>query len=252
MGVSKRFEIEPLPNILNKIQLMNTLESQASTSIGCWIVTINTDIHRQLCSHQSIELCEEIYFGSLRTADGFPIKYLAQKVLKQKVERITGVEILEDLVSFSVARSIPIIIAGGKDGDETILTEKMKMKFPHGEFQPIALPHEESAKLAAILNTKIAYSRFTLLLGVGSLKSEEIILNLRKKFPTSIYLGCGAAISFHVGSLKRAPKLVSKMNLEWFWRLMLEPRRLFLRYFLYDLSHLIKLLLVSLVKKPRR
>ena len=78
-----------------------------------------------------------------------------------------------------------------------------------------------------------------LLVGVGAPKQEKWIAKYQKQLPNiDIFMGVGAAIDFEAGHKPRAPKWISEVGLEWLYRLVSEPRRLWKRYLLQDLPFL--------------
>jgi N-acetylglucosaminyldiphosphoundecaprenol N-acetyl-beta-D-mannosaminyltransferase len=70
--------------------------------------------------------------------------------------------------------------------------------------------------------------------GLGCPKQETWIANHKHLLPPGVYFGIGAAFAFHAGEVKQAPPLLQCLGLEWAYRLVREPRRLFKRYFLYN------------------
>lgn len=75
------------------------------------------------------------------------------------------------------------------------------------------------------------------LVGVGCPKQEKWINNFRKKMPdVNLWLALGATIDFEAGKIKRAPKWIQMIAMEWFYRFILEPRRMFKRYFIDDMK----------------
>ena len=75
------------------------------------------------------------------------------------------------------------------------------------------------------------------LVGVGCPKQEKWIYTHKSKMPkVDIWMALGATIDFEAGSVKRAPVMWRKMYLEWFYRFLQEPRRLFRRYFIDDMK----------------
>ena len=74
-----------------------------------------------------------------------------------------------------------------------------------------------------------------LVVGLGSPKQEKWIAKYRKQLPNiDIFMGVGAAIDFAAGNKSRAPKFVSELGLEWLYRLISEPKRLWKRYLVQD------------------
>lgn len=75
------------------------------------------------------------------------------------------------------------------------------------------------------------------LVGVGCPKQEKWIYAHKDKIPgVDIWMALGATIDFEAGSVKRAPKIFQKLALEWFFRFLMEPKRMFRRYFVDDMK----------------
>jgi N-acetylglucosaminyldiphosphoundecaprenol N-acetyl-beta-D-mannosaminyltransferase len=70
--------------------------------------------------------------------------------------------------------------------------------------------------------------------GLGCPKQEHWIARHKDRLPPGVYFGIGAAFAFHAGEVKQSPPMLQKLGLEWAYRLTMEPRRLFKRYFTYN------------------
>jgi N-acetylglucosaminyldiphosphoundecaprenol N-acetyl-beta-D-mannosaminyltransferase len=67
-------------------------------------------------------------------------------------------------------------------------------------------------------------------IGISSPKQEYWIMQAAPHFAKGIFIGIGAAFDFHAGTVKRAPTWMQRNGLEWMYRLLSEPRRLWKRY----------------------
>lgn len=93
---------------------------------------------------------------------------------------------------------------------------------------------EECEKLVHMINESGAN---VLLVGVGAPKQEKWIMKYRDRMPgVDIFMGLGATIDFEAGTLKRAPIFWQKIGMEWLYRCLKEPKRLFKRYFIDDMQ----------------
>ena len=93
---------------------------------------------------------------------------------------------------------------------------------------------EECSQLVDIVN---ASGASVLLVGVGAPKQEKWIRKYRYRMPNvKIFMALGATIDFEANELKRAPAVYQKIGMEWFYRFLKEPRRLFRRYFIDDVT----------------
>ena len=76
-----------------------------------------------------------------------------------------------------------------------------------------------------------------LLVGVGAPKQEKWIMKYRDRMPgVDVFMALGATIDFEAGTLKRAPVFWQKTGMEWLYRCLKEPKRLFRRYFVDDMQ----------------
>lgn len=75
-----------------------------------------------------------------------------------------------------------------------------------------------------------------LFVGLGAPKQEKWISKYKEEYKVPLSLGVGATFDFIAGNIKRAPKWMQNAGLEWFWRFIQEPRRLFRRYFIEDIK----------------
>ncbi|MDM8310397.1 WecB/TagA/CpsF family glycosyltransferase [Phocaeicola barnesiae] len=109
---------------------------------------------------------------------------------------------------------------------------------------------EECEELIRIVNESGAN---VVLVGVGAPKQEKWIMKYRSRMPkVDIFMGLGATIDFEAGTLKRAPIIWQKVGMEWLYRFLKEPKRLFKRYFIDDMHffYYYTLQLLGLYKNP--
>lgn len=75
------------------------------------------------------------------------------------------------------------------------------------------------------------------LVGVGAPKQEKWIMKYKDRMPgVKVWMALGATIDFEAGNVKRAPKIFQKFAMEWLYRFLMEPKRLFKRYFVDDMK----------------
>lgn len=93
---------------------------------------------------------------------------------------------------------------------------------------------KECEELVKIVNESGAN---VLLVGVGAPKQEKWIMKYRDRMPNvDVFMALGATIDFEAGTLKRAPEIWQKCGMEWLYRALKEPKRLFKRYFVDDMQ----------------
>ena len=92
---------------------------------------------------------------------------------------------------------------------------------------------QENTRIYDMINASGAN---VVLVGVGCPKQEKWIFAHKNNMPgVDIWMALGATIDFKAGNIRRAPKIFQKLYLEWFYRFLMEPKRMFRRYFVDDM-----------------
>src|SRR5690606_709595 len=146
-----------------------------------------------------------------------------------KMERCYGPDFFRETMVATNQKEIKHFFCGGKDGIAEELKKVCETKFANfnvvGTFSPPfrEMKDDELKELAAkinALNTNIVW------IGLSTPKQEIFAYSLSKFTNVNFICTVGAAFDFHTGKVKQAPSWVQKMGLEWFFRLLMEPKRL--------------------------
>lgn len=115
------------------------------------------------------------------------------------------------------------------------INEKVGRKIVVGAYSPsygFEKKQEENKDIYKMINESGAN---VVLVGVGCPKQEKWIFAHKENMPgVDIWMALGATIDFEAGNVKRAPIIFQKLAMEWFYRFLMEPRRMFRRYFVDD------------------
>lgn len=166
---------------------------------------------------------------SLSLPDGFGLM-LASKFLGQPLkERITGADFIWDIAELCEQNKCSIYLLGGKNGAAEKTAEILKKKYPNlkvvGDSR-ITVRNYESGIMNRELEKINSFNPSVLLVAFGQVKQEKWIDKNLKKLPgVKFAMGVGGSFDFISGQVKRAPKFMRKIGLEWLWRLILEPWR---------------------------
>lgn len=169
------------------------------------------------------------------TADGMPV-YLYAKLQSSGIqERITGADLfhsLMDKIDPEVHRPFLVV---NTEANKIFLDKHLSGRgFPSNAFDVVVPPFgfENDHNYSDELARKVMDGSYThLIFGLGAPKSEIWINKYSSALGNCYALSVGAGVDFYTGQKSRAPKLVSSLGMEWFWRFLSEPRRLFKRYF---------------------
>ena len=132
-----------------------------------------------------------------------------------------------------------IFLLGAMDGVAQTAMERINAKVGRemvvGAYSPsygFEKRQEENEQIYEMINRSGAT---VVLVGVGCPKQEKWIFAHKDKMPhVDLWMALGATIDFEAGNVKRAPKIFQALYLEWFYRFLQEPRRMFRRYFVDD------------------
>lgn len=170
----------------------------------------------------------------VRTVDGTPI-YLYAKLRGLPIrERVTGADLLPAVLGrLDPRRHRPFLVCSTSTGADKAIARLRQLGFASDAvgthvppFQFETDPHESETLRRAILNHKTTHAFF----GVGMPKSEVWLNRHRHDLKGMYAMAVGAGLDFFAGTVRRAPKFVQHLGMEWFWRLAREPRRLSRRY----------------------
>lgn len=169
--------------------------------------------------------------------DGMPLVWtLNRKLPKSDLlkDRVYGPTLM--LKMLKATEGIPShshFFLGGKESTLEKLTRRFNRNEIAGTYSPPfgKWPEAENKKIVALIRSSGA--RYVWV-GLGCPKQEEWIAEHLKVLPPAVYFGIGAAFAFHAGEVRQAPAFFQKAGLEWLYRLLAEPRRLWKRYAVYN------------------
>jgi N-acetylglucosaminyldiphosphoundecaprenol N-acetyl-beta-D-mannosaminyltransferase len=169
----------------------------------------------------------------LTTPDGMPTVWLGRLQGFKQMTRVYGPDYMLGLCERSVARGYRHFLYGGKDGVAELLREKLTRRFPGlnivGTYTPPFRPLNaaEENDLRAQLEASQAD---VLWCGLSTPKQERFMDAYSHRLPVKLMVGVGAAFDLLSGNLAEAPDWMKRAGLQWLYRLIKEPRRLWRRY----------------------
>lgn len=177
--------------------------------------------------------------ASLVVPDGMPLVWIGRlRGFGSAIGRVAGADLVDAVCAAGRERGIQHYFYGGAPGVAEEMALRLRRKYRGlavvGVFTP---PMREidanfivDADLAAEM-AAIAKARANIVwVGISSPKQEYWMAEAVRRVPNAVFIGVGAAFNFHSGHVRRAPKLIQSIGLEWLHRLTAEPRRLWRRY----------------------
>ena len=191
-------------------------------------------------------LGELIRDADLSVADGAPVVWAGRLAGRRLPERVTGADLLWSLCAAAAEDGKTVYLLGGDDGVPERAAEALRAAYPGLQVVGTCSPpygfERDPLQLGRCRDGLVAARPDVVFVGLGFPKQEMLIQRFAEVLPGTWWLGCGAALPFAAGTLARAPRWMRAVGLEWFFRLVSEPKRLFRRYVLHDLPFAVGLL----------
>ncbi|MEM9806892.1 MAG: WecB/TagA/CpsF family glycosyltransferase [Cyanobacteria bacterium P01_D01_bin.56] len=220
------------------------------------IFTPNVDHLMKL--QDNAEFQEAYRQADYKICDSQILMYASKMLGKPLKEKISGSDLLPLFCDYHQNNpDITIFLLGGAEGvakqARININQKTGREIVIAAHSPTFGFEKNEAECQAIIDIVNASKATVLAVGVGAPKQELWIAKYRDQMPgVKIFMAVGAALDFEAGNKPRAPKFWSDLGLEWMYRLMSEPKRLWKRYLLDDLPFfklLLKQKLKQVVKK---
>jgi N-acetylglucosaminyldiphosphoundecaprenol N-acetyl-beta-D-mannosaminyltransferase len=189
-------------------------------------------------SHSVVTAGQEPAFGQvvaradMATPDGAPVAWMIRKLGFRGQQRINGPDLMWKYCEQASRRGESIYLYGGAPETLEILQHRLAKEFPGlrvaGAYSPPfrALTATEDADAVRRIN---ASGAGTVWVSLGCPK-QEMWMAAHHESVKAVMIGVGAAFDYHAGTIQRAPLIVQQAGLEWLYRLISEPRRLWRRY----------------------
>jgi N-acetylglucosaminyldiphosphoundecaprenol N-acetyl-beta-D-mannosaminyltransferase len=223
-------------------------------STSCYIVAANVHVVMMGYWHKTYQ--NILNRAALVTPDGMPLVWGLRLLGIPEQKRVYGPDLMLAWCDRAAHLGIPLFLYGGTDSLLEQLQQKLRQRFPHLKiagshsppFRPLS-PAEEASDRQRIQ----ASGAKVVLVGLGCPKQEEWMSRQQGQL-NAVMLGVGAAFAFHSGQVTQAPRWMMRLGLEWLFRLVKEPRRLWQRYLINNPAFLLlfSLQLLQHVLKPKK
>lgn len=189
---------------------------------GAYVVTPNPEI--VFAARKDSGFAEVVNGADLVVADGIGIIYAAKLLGRRKLTKTPGIELGERLIAFCAQKGLGVYLLGSKPGIAEKAGKNLTAKYPglvisgthDGYFDATAPIAEEIKETGASL----------VLVCLGFPKQENWMAQNAAKTGAALHMGLGGSLDVFAGAVKRAPEFWQKLGLEWFYRLIKEPKRI--------------------------
>jgi N-acetylglucosaminyldiphosphoundecaprenol N-acetyl-beta-D-mannosaminyltransferase len=190
------------------------------------------NVHMTIEAYKDKIFLEQLENADLLLADGKPVANACRTLHHKKQERIAGMDFMPRLLEQANKKKLSVFYYGSSPEVLKMLKQKINQQYPSvihaGSISPSFGDQKEEELIKDIdhINSSGAQIVF---ISLGCPKQEKWMAANSKKI-TSVLLGVGGAFPVMAGLYKRAPAWMQNLSLEWFYRLLQQPGRLFKRY----------------------
>lgn len=173
---------------------------------------------------------------ALINVDGMPVVWASRLVGKRLKERVAGVDLFESLMRRSADKGWRVYLLGAREDVVAGVKTTYEQKYPGlvvaGYRNGYWRPEEE----AGVVEQIKAAEADLLFVAISSPKKEHFLARYQAEMKIPFAMGVGGTFDVAVGKVRRAPVWMQNAGLEWFYRFLQEPRRMFKRYFVDDMA----------------
>lgn len=230
-------------NNVNMDEAIQAIEDMIASEKKSYIVAINVDVVMKIENDSYLkEITDK---ADMVLVDGKPLEWIAKWHKRPIKAKISGSDLVPILCKRAAEKGYSVYIIGGKEGIAEKAKQNLERDLPGirivGTYAP-PFGFEKNENELNKINSMISDTHPDLLIACfGCPKQEKWIYENYQKYDAKVSVCAGATVDFLAGNVNRAPKWMSNHGLEWFYRFLQEPKRMFKRYFVDDVK-IIKLI----------
>ncbi len=204
--------------------------------LGGYVVTPNVDHIVLAEKDEGLRLAYAD--AALSLADGMPLIWMARLLRLPIPEKVSGSDIMLPLIERAAADGLRVYFLGGAPGvaeaaSATLLTKYPTLQICGHDAPPLGFEKEPEV-LQKVLDKAKAAKPHLIFVALGCPKQELFMRMAWRELAPAVLLGIGASLDFIAGVQTRAPAWMSRVGLEWTYRMMKDPKRLAHRYLVRD------------------
>jgi N-acetylglucosaminyldiphosphoundecaprenol N-acetyl-beta-D-mannosaminyltransferase len=212
------------------------IADRAASASGGVVVTPNAD--HVVLAREDLRFRAAILAADLRVPDGMAIVYAARLASRRLSHSVTGRLLVPAVAERAAAEGWPIALYGAEPGVADKVGAVLMRRFPgldvrHAISPPMGLEVGSAADSKALSPLKSSGAR-VIFVALGAPRQEKWMDHHRADLPGSVLVGVGDAFDIIAGRFREAPRWMTRVGLEWLFRLAQEPRRLAPRYLIRD------------------
>ena len=223
----------PIDN-LTMSEVLDRIESMVADGGIHQHVVVNVDKIVKMESNQSLRTT--VLDCDLITVDGQPVVWVSRLLKCPIKERVTGVDLFDALIGRCAERGLRPYLLGARQGIVAKAVDVLKAKYPKLSLAGWRNGYWTADEESKIVQEIVQARPDVLCMAVGSPKQELFLGKWKREMRVPFVMGVGGSFDVTAGVLRRAPRWMQRLGLEWLFRLAQEPRRLWRRYLNEDMA----------------
>jgi N-acetylglucosaminyldiphosphoundecaprenol N-acetyl-beta-D-mannosaminyltransferase len=216
-------------NIESAHKAIIDLAMSDSSSYVC--VTESGNIVNAIRNNENLK--NAINNSAISLPDGRPLSVLMKIKGDNNVDRVSGPDIMVELFKSTQNKNIKHYFLGDTEATLQRLVNKINIEYPLlkivGAYSPPFCDLDND--INNYISNRINKANADIIwVGLGGGKQEVWMYDNYRKFNKGVMIGVGAAFRFYLGDIRRAPKIMQYLSLEWLFRLLQQPQKMFYRY----------------------
>jgi N-acetylglucosaminyldiphosphoundecaprenol N-acetyl-beta-D-mannosaminyltransferase len=234
-------------------EALSAIEDLVTSRAGGAVYTPNVD---HVVTADDDEGFRQAYAdASLSLVDGQPLVWSARLLGTPLPDKISGSDLVWPLMERAARGGWRVYLLGGDPGVAELAAARLARELGVaivGTDASLIRLEASAAEVDSIVARVQAVRPDLILVALGAPKQERWIHLVRGRLQPAVLIGVGASLDFIAGTIRRAPRWMSRLSLEWLYRLVREPRRLAYRYLWKDPRFLAILLRTALAPLGER
>lgn len=203
------------------------------------LITLNAALLMMMKTNQ--ELHQACNAGDIIVADGMPIVWSTRLLGTPLVDRVAGVDLMASLLEAGAREDVSVYFLGAKQEVIDTLLEICKTRYPDLKIAGSRNGYFGEAEYPEVIADIAASNADILFIGMPTPFKELWGEKHRDALGVKVIFGVGGSFDVIAGYVKRAPVWMQNIGMEWFWRLMMEPRKMWKRYLVTNSQFLLSL-----------
>ncbi|MBP3530934.1 MAG: WecB/TagA/CpsF family glycosyltransferase [Thermoguttaceae bacterium] len=214
----------PVDALTMKTAVERAVELAKDRTTLSYAVAINPE--KTFALRENPELAQFAEAADLALPDGIGVVWASRLLNGRKIERVPGADLAEAVCARSGVEGLNLFFYGAKEESSAAAVEELRRRYPDIRVVGRRNGYVKAEEMDALTQEIADSDADVLIVALGSPRQERWIREYAARTNVGLCLGVGGTLDTFAGTVKRAPLLWQKMNLEWLYRLLKQPSRL--------------------------